>query len=191
MQDIERHLPPDPSLMKSLALILLSLAATLSTPAMGTSTRGGFMLTSVALYQPDPVLRERMGADATPLSNYIKALQAEASAIFSNAERGDGLSGSIVVAVKPGGQSRVWLVLGQNKLDPALREALIARLQRVQPVVAVSGPIAFALNFNAWGAGTPILQPAEHIPIPEEWKAAMKGQPAGVMPDAPLEVLWP
>ena len=177
--------------MKSQALILLSLAAMLSTPAMGTSTRGGFMLTSVALYQPDPVLRERMGADATPLSTYLKALQAEASAVFSNAGGGAGTSGSIVVAVKPGGQSRVWLVLGQNKLNAALRGALITRLQAVQPVVAVTGPIAFALNFNAWGAGTPILQPGEHVPIPEEWKAAMKGQPAGVIPDAPLRVLWP
>ena len=149
-----------------------------------------FVMTSLVLYQPDAVLKERIGGVGS-LGSYLKELRSEAGRVFASVSKADGVSGSIVVAVKPGGLSRFWLVLGSNKLPRGLETSLLDRLTAVRAVSVSGGPIAVALNFDAWGGGQPILSEGEHIPIPEEWRKAMKGRPPGVIPDAPLQVLWP
>jgi hypothetical protein len=150
-----------------------------------------FSVTSIALYQPDDVLRDRVGTDARDFARYLKALEAAAESSFASLSNADGVTGSIVVALKPGGLARFWLVLGDNKLPLGLRETLLEGLASITPISVTNGPVAAALNFDAWGGGQPILGPGEVIPIPEEWRNALVGSPPGVLPDAPLKAIWP
>jgi hypothetical protein len=145
-----------------------------------------FAVTSIALYQPDSVLRERVGTDAREFAKYLKALEAAAEVAFASLSNADGVTGSIVVALKPGGLARFWLVLGSNRLPQGLQETLLEGLASIPPLSVANGPVAAALNFNAWGGGRPILAAGELVPIPEEWRSAV-----GVLPDAPLKIVWP
>jgi len=171
-------------------ILLVFLAVPITAMTQQARPSQGFVMTSVALYQPDAVLKERLG-DVAPLSSYLRELQSEAARVFVSVPKSSGVTGSIVVAVKPGGLSRFWLVLGSSRLPPGFEAALVARLAAVKSMSVKGGPVAVALNFDAWGGGQPILTGGEHVPIPNEWRTAMKGKPAGVLPDAPLQVLWP
>jgi hypothetical protein len=147
-----------------------------------------FVMTSAALYQPNDVLVERLG-DASGLASYAKALVAAASDEISKWPSRTPVQGILVVAVKPNGGVRVWLVVPKGSMPDAQSIALKRDLEAVAPVVAVRiGPVAFAINFSAWGAAPATPEPP---PIPDEWRAAMEGRPAGVIPDAVLAVIWP
>ncbi len=186
-------LHPTPTTMikfsRLLRIALIILVMGLS-PA-DAQTNNAFVSTSLTLYQPDGVLRERTGNNVVPLSSYVKELNSAAEKAFASVPRSPGVTGSIVVAVKPGKLSRFWLVLGKNKLPKGLAESLLKQLSAITPLQVSKGPIAIAINFNAWGGGQPILAPNEQFPIPDEWQAAMQGQTSGVIPDAPLHIIWP
>lgn len=161
-------------------------------PPQPLAARGRrFAVTSIALYQPDDVLRDRVGTDTQEFAKYLKALEVAGEGAFASFSNADGATGSIVVALKPGGLARFWLVLGGNKLPPGLREALLEGLASIPPVSVANGPVAAALNFDAWGGGKPILSTGEALPIPEEWRSALGGSLPGVRPDAPLKMVWP
>ena len=147
-----------------------------------------FTMTSVALYQPNDVLVERLG-DASGLASYAKALVAAASDEFSKWPSRAPVQGTLVVAVKPNGGVRVWLVVPKGSIPDAWSMALKRKLEAVTPIVAVrEGPTAFAINFSAWRAALASPQPP---PIPDEWRTAMEGRPPGVIPDSALAVIWP
>ena len=149
-----------------------------------------YEMKSIALYQPDDVLTSRVGHDAVPLAGYIEAINAVATDEFGRAERGRGSSGAIVIAVKPSGASRMWLVLGENELPEGLAERLKSRVERIGPMSVSGGPIAFALVFDAWGGGVPIATSDQPAPYPDEWRVATDGEPL-VVPDGILDVIWP
>ena len=172
-------------------LFVLLIMCSAEVNALETYAQSSFVMTSVALYQTNDTLNERIGADIKPLSQYIKSIKAEAEKIFASASPADGATGSIVVAIKPGGLSRFWLVLGDNKLPDTLKESLLRGLSAIKPISVINGPVAVAVNFDVWGGGKPILGPDEMVAIPNEWRSAMQNQPAGVLPDAPLKIIWP
>jgi hypothetical protein len=145
--------------------------------------------TALSLYQPEAVLKARV--DNRLLAGYVHEVSGAARAVFSSAPRGPGVTGAIVVAVKPGGGSRVWLVLGDNTLATATAEALVRRAGALAPLAVQNGPVAFALNFEAWGGGKPITTAQQPRPVPEDWARAIAGVPDAVLPDAALAKLWP
>jgi hypothetical protein len=172
----------------ALSALLASAVSGLLPGKLAAQALPPFTMTSLALYQPEEMLPIRFGGDVGPLADYVEALVAAADRTFAGAKRGTGVSGALVVALRPGRRSKVWLALGDNRLDDELRRALIAALEAVPPVEVHGGPFAFNLNFEAWGGGTPATSPESPLAIAPEWRGV---KVSGVMPDAVLDVLWP
>jgi len=141
-------------------------------------------LNSVRLYLPDEDMRERAG-DATPLANYVKALQKEATAFWEKAPRPEAKGVLVAVGVKPGKKARVWC----DPVDGAIPVATLAQLERKLgevPAVAVKrGPIAFALEINLRGQ-----KPKEFPGAPKAWaEAAKKANKPLTIPDDLFQII--
>jgi hypothetical protein len=138
------------------------------------------------LYQPDEVLRERV-MDINAFGDYLKQIYAVAEDYWAGQPAGSGQALTIVAAVKPGKRVRFWLDSSLGKLDPAVAQPLIHRLQGL-PVPAVrQGPVAFAIQGMLWG-GAP--GGGGWALIPTEWQERCLGQEL-VVPDGILELVWP
>ena len=90
-----------------------------------------FSMTSIVLYQPNEVLVERLG-DASGLASYTQALVAAASDAFANWPKQGPVQGSLVVAVKPSGATRVWPLYFDGSIGDAEGLALKQRLEAVR-----------------------------------------------------------
>ncbi len=145
--------------------------------------RSGFETTNIVLYQPDDVVQKRLPG-AGHLAAYLEKLQTTVSETFAETTRADTLD--VVVAVRPGGKSRVWLS-GSN-LDAKTLQSLREKLEAIPPVQVTEGPVAFAISGKIAG-GT---RSGEDPPMPPEWQDAVKKlpQPVGI-PDGLLEAVWP
>ena len=148
-----------------------------------------FAMTSIVLYQPNDVLVRRLG-DASGLASYTQALVAVANKEFSSWPEQAPVQGSLVVAVKPSGAARVWVVYYDGSVEDAEESDLKQRLETVTPVVTVhEGPIALAINFTAWATQSSKFSQPPLPPIPDEWRAAIVGHV--LVPDAVLATVWP
>ncbi len=168
-------------------LFLLSVAAVAAGfggTAVGESTNA-FTMTSITLYLPNEALRER-GPSVEALAGYVKALVAKANGILTAAPRGRGATGALVVGLKPPARSRLWVMVGDSSRKSEFVRALKAPLEAVPPP-SVRGFNAFAINFNAWGGGTPLAEPLP--PVPQEWRRVITHE--GVLPDVAFEAVWP
>jgi len=165
--------------MKILAVLLTML---LSGSALASKP---YSVKSFMLLQPDSVLQERVG-DVQGLANYVKSLDAAAAAALSRAKKPTPAAGFIVVAVRPNGQSKVWLDLSPA-LPPAVATQLRTSLERVPPFKARDGVVVFAINTTLWGSA-----PTERQnPWPAEWKKAMKGAKGAVEVGDLVDRVWP
>jgi hypothetical protein len=125
----------------------------------------------IVLYQPDEVL-VALGVETTAMSDYIKELTEVTVRMCAAVATPQTLQ--VVVAVRPGGRSRVWLV---SELPSAELSALREALEGVAPPPLKRGPLVFAMN-GALADGVPRkLQTSEafHFPLPDEWKLLMAG----------------
>jgi len=147
-----------------------------------------FVVKSLALYQPNDVLVARLGADAAPLGSYVKQIEARESALFASSTKHPGVSGAIVIAIKPGRQSRAWLVLGSSEIPASLALQVTTEAEVVFPVSVRLGPIAVAIMFDAWGGGQPVTDREHPAPLPLEWRRTSARE---VIPDGPLARVWP
>jgi hypothetical protein len=143
-------------------------------------------LNSIRMYLPDEDMRERVGDDATPLGNYVKALQKEAAAFWQNASQPKAKGLLVAVGVKPGKNVRVWC----DPVDGEIPAETLAKLERKLgevPAVAVRrGPIAFALEIKLWGQ-----QPKNFPEAPKAWvDAAKKAKEPLTIPDSLFKVVW-
>jgi hypothetical protein len=162
-------------------IIFAAFAALLCMPAFAADP---YAMQGVVLLQPEAVLSERV--TALELAAYIKAVNAEASASLSGIADAAPAAGFIVVAVRPGGQSRVWL-----DFSPALPAAVAARLagsvEQLKPFDAQHGVVVFALNTTLWGAAPT----TSATPAPAEWTEATKLAGVPMEVGALVEHLWP
>ena len=173
-------------------LVILALLTACIRPAHATDTvLPAFRSGEVALYQPDDELRARIGDSAESLAAYIRALNVAAESVLATGKPHAGSTGAIVVAVKPGGRSKVWLEFGNNPFPEPEQKALLSRLQSVPPLEVRGGAILFAITFDAWGGGVPITTSDQPVPIPAAWRNAATASGGGALPDAVLDVLWP
>lgn len=138
---------------------------------------------NIMLMQPDFVLKERVRS-IQALSGYIQDVQSAAGRALTG-EQPHPASGYLVIAVRPGGESMVWL-----DLKPGLPGATASRLRSailaVPAFEASGGVVVFALNASLWDS--PVMQ---GFPHPQEWSEAMDGR------DEPMEIgdlvdkIWP
>ena len=156
--------------MRWLLLSLLLLAAT-----PGVQAAEPLVNFNVVLLQPGSTLEQRVPS-VDVMAEYVRAVEVAARTAVAASQARQSLGGFIVVAVRPGLQSKVWLDF-DTLLDLEIRKQIIDTVQAVKPFEAHKGPVVFALNVALWG-GTRTKRVA---PSPPEWK---KVAPAG----APLEV---
>lgn len=138
-------------------LLLLAVSSHASQP---------FVRYEVVLMQADMVLQERV--DATALGDYIKAVESNAKHVVA-AKAGDPASGFIVVAVRPGQRSNVWLDFN-NPLPAGVETALVDEIRSVFPMQVQDGPVLFALRVGLWGGAAP----ERKTPVPKAWSDAAK-----------------
>ncbi|MED5617658.1 hypothetical protein [Ideonella sp. BN130291] len=130
---------------------------------------------NVVLLQSSTVLEERV-ASVDAMAEYVKAVEAAAREAVSASSARQSVGGFIVVAVRPGQQSKVWLDF-DALLDLALKQQIAAKVASVQPFEARQGPVVFALKVALWdGKAT-----RRTVPLPAEWKNARRD-------GAPMEV---
>ena len=156
----------------------------LALPTWAAGTNSSFQMVSIVLYLPDQAMWER-GPTVEALAAYVKGLVSRANETLAAQPPRPGVSGAVVMGLKPPSQSRMWLVLGDNKRQGELASILQAPLESV-PAPSVSGLNAFAINFDAWGGGERL---PSQIPVPDEWARVMNSP--GILPDAPMRKLWP
>lgn len=151
----------------------------------------GFAVDNIVLYQPNDVLTQRLpGPDA--LAAYIKQLQAVLTDFYAETKTPATLY--TVVAVRPGGRSRVWFMSSTESGDFTNLRALRQKLETIKPVAVTGGPVAFTISGSI--AGGDDKKPAEdkdyQPPIPQEWENAVKNAKQPVLiPDGMLDAVWP
>ena len=130
---------------------------------------------NVVLLQPSSILEERVqSVDA--MAEYIKAVQsALREAVIASGSK-QSVGGFVVVAVRPGLQSKVWLDF-DTLLDLEVRKQMTLQVMAVKPFEALKGPVVFALKVALWNG----KESKRVAPAPAEWKNATRGA-------APLEV---
>ncbi len=153
----------------------LALSFALLLAAFNARAAEPFTNFNVVLLQPSSVLEERV-ASVDGMADYIKTVEAASREAVATSTAKQSVGGYLVVAVRPGLQSRVWLDF-DALLDLEIKKQLIAAVQAVKPFEARKGPVVFALKVAIWD-GKPTKRPA---PLPSEWKRAQQG-------GAPLEV---
>jgi hypothetical protein len=130
---------------------------------------------NVVLLQPSAVMEKRV-ASIDAMADYIKAVQAASREAVVDSGATQAVGGFIVLAVKPGQKSKVWLDF-DTLLDLEIRKQIINRVKTIQPFDVTEGPVVFALKVSTWDA----KESKRVAPSPVEWKKASgKGKPVEV-----------
>jgi hypothetical protein len=140
----------------------------------------------VVLLQKGEIIEQRVEGGADAMSAYLKTLgAAETEAMRANPAQ-IPTAGFIVVAVRPGSQTRTWF-----DFKPTLADATMTALRHVvetTPTMPVkSGEIVFALRVSVWSD----KPPRAYAPAPQEWKDAVKGMNPKPDVDTLVDMVWP
>lgn len=130
---------------------------------------------NVVLLQPSAVMEKRV-ANIDAMADYIKAVQAASREAVVASGATQAVGGFIVLAVKPGHKSRVWLDF-DTMLDLEMRKQITNSVKAIPPFDVTEGPVVFALKVATWDA----KESRRVAPSPVEWnKATRKGKPIEV-----------
>jgi len=149
----------------------------------------GYGLTRVSTYQAGDVLLRRM-PPKPDLQAYLNALTAVTHRFFVGDPKPENLD--IVVMLRPGRRSRVWLRSSRRPgADPALAP-LRALLEAVPPAAVAEGPVAVALQGIIAG-GDGARAEADARPVPDEWRERQQAlkEPLPYSSDAFMDLIWP
>ena len=140
----------------------------------------------VVLLEKGDIIDQRVDGGADAMAAYLKTLgQAETETMRANPSQIPS-AGFVVVAVRPGNQTRTWF-----DFKPALADATMAALRRTvetTPTMTVkSGEIVFALRVSVWSD----KPPTAYAPAPQEWKDATKGMKPKPDVDTLVDMVWP
>ena len=140
----------------------------------------------VVLLQKGEIIEQRVEGGADAMAAYLKTLgDAEIETMRANPQQLP-TAGFIVVAVRPGNQTRTWF-----DFKPALSDATMAALAhtveatRTMPVKR--GEIIFALRVSVWSD----KPPKAYAPAPQAWRDASKGLTPKPDVDTLVDMLWP
>ncbi len=130
---------------------------------------------NVVLLQPSPVMEKRV-ANIDAMADYIKAVQTAAREAVVASGATQAVGGFIVLAVKPGQKSKVWLDF-DTLLDLEMRKQITNSIKAIPPFGVTEGPVVFALKVSTWDA----KESKRVAPSPVEWKKATRnGKPIEV-----------
>lgn len=152
---------------------LLSLCLLLA--ATGAQSAEPLANLHVVLLQPSKLMEARV-ADIDAMAAYVKAVEAAARDAVTGSSARQSTSGFIVVAVRPGLQSNVWLDF-DAMLDLDLKKQVVGKVKAIAPFEVSQGPVVFALKVSLWGG----KESKRTAPVPPEWKSATRGE-------APVEI---
>jgi len=136
------------------------------------------------LLQPDYMYRDRV-ASTDALAAYIKAVESVGRTAIEHVGQQTTTAGFIVVALRPGQRSNVWLDFDPSVPD-ALSSELIARIRTILPPKIKDGPIVFALKVGLWGG----KEPSRTAPNPKEWKTVQQKSLMPLETDELVEKIW-
>ncbi len=178
-----------PSKFGRFALIVFFIGI-VSVPCL--SAMNGIETDGVVLYQAEDVLKERALTQSS-LIDYVKRLETVYRRFFSTVDVSETLD--IVVAVRPGKLSRIWLASSTHPTPDPGRESLRRELESVPACEILNGPIAFAIITKvAGGDGRNPSKGDNSVeqPFPQEWVDASAKQKRNLLvPDDILDLIWP
>jgi TonB family protein len=152
----------------------------------------GYQMKRLASYQSRDVLIRRM-PPAEAVSGYLAQLKEVAHNFFVGVAVPETLH--VVVVVRPGGRSRVWLASSVRPGDSPELVPLRQLLEAVKPIDVREGPVILALSGTVAGGDDPasLEGDAYHNPIPEAWRRAAGGRsdPPPFSSDAFIDLVWP
>jgi hypothetical protein len=165
--------------VRAFALSVLLLAAALWAQAAEPVTKAG-----VVLLQPSSVLEERVPS-VDSMAEYIKEVEVAVRKAVLASPLQQAAGGFVVIAVKPGAKSKVWLDF-DSMLDAEVSRQIIDRVTAVQPFDARNGPVVFALKVTMWDG----RESRRVAPSPAEWKAATKQAGRQLDIDTMIRQVW-
>ena len=140
----------------------------------------------VVLLQKGDIIERRVDGGADAMAAYLKTLGAAEVETMRGIPTQIPSAGFIVVAVRPGNQTRTWF-----DFKPALADATMAALRHAvetTPTMSVKdGEIVFALRVSVWSD----KPPAAYAPAPQAWKDAAKDLHPKPDVDTLVDLLWP
>ena len=132
-----------------------------------------FQKSHVILYQSDAAFNA-CGVSVETFAAYVQALTEATVQACSTVATPQPLD--IIVAVRPKGRVRVWLMVEPLSTDLRV-DRLRASLEQVPPPPLTGGPLVFGLNGALANGRRRLHQTAEGFnpPIPDEWKGFADG----------------
>ena len=174
--------------LRALICVLASVA-----PAIATAQARppAFSSGSIALLQPEAEMSERLSGDVDALAAYIQKLTAACAAAGEARPQGTGTTGVLVVALRPGGRSRVWLEYGPNDKPEDMASELSDHLESIPPPLVWGGTVSFLINIDFWGGGEPLTTSERPFFAPAEWQEAVKRAGHPLDTESILDRVWP
>lgn len=140
----------------------------------------------VVLYMPDNIMKARIKVD--DLSPYMKSVDEAVKAVVEVQVGQKGSSGMLLVAIRPQGQSKAWVVTGEPQMDQTIADAMIVAAESVPAPPVIEETVLVGIKFHAFGGGTAPVSAGP--PIPVGWYSHFSKH-GGLLDDALLEKVWP
>ena len=119
---------------------------------------------SITMMQTQQVFEERVES-IEAVSLYLKQIVDSVSKAVDALPKGEPSKGFIVVAVKPGGRSRIWLDF-KTPITKETASAIKTAAEKVSPITVKGGVLLLGMKVGLWGSGPPDRM----VPQPEEWR---------------------
>lgn len=140
----------------------------------------------VVLYMPDQVMKARIKVE--DLSPYMKQVDEAAKAVIEAQTGQKGTTGMLLVAMRPGGLSKSWIVTGEPKMEQTVADAVIAAVEAVPVPPVQEETVLVGIKFHAFGGGA---EPASSgPPIPVGWYTHFSKH-GGLLDDELMSKVWP
>jgi len=150
--------------MRSLFLSVLFLLTAASARASEPITNF-----NVVLLQPSAVMEKRV-TNIDAMADYIKAVEAASREAVLASGATQAVGGFIVLAIKPGQKSNVWLDF-DALLDLDIKKHITQSVKAIKPFDVTEGPVVFALKVATWDG----KESKRVAPSPPEWKKVKHG----------------
>lgn len=145
-----------------------------------------WMNDGVVLYMPDKVMKERIKVE--DLSSYMSAVDGAVSQVLKARAGEAGSSGMLLLAIRPNGLSKAWVVTGEPPMSAQTSAAMIAAAEAVPAPKVNSDTVLVGIQFHAFGGGQAPVSAGP--PIPRDWYSHFSKH-GGLLDDALLAKVWP
>ncbi len=124
-----------------------------------------FQYYSITMLQTQQVFEERVSRIEI-VSSYLKEIVGSVTEVVNALPKGEPAKGFIVVALKPGHRSRIWLDF-ESPITEEVASGIQRASEKVSPPSVTGGVVLLAMKVGLWGSGPPDRM----VPQPEAWRA--------------------